>query len=172
MRNSFFLFTRPLRWACTSPRKNAPIVHFFLRRFQLNINNLRYRRAAKTKKTHPSVLLSPLWRVMKISTATKQGSPSCEFPGSQPLSPSQCPMAAGRHPRTSTLPISNPIAAASDREVPLLVPPLMRTGLLALDPSTFLFGIAFTARCKAMLFCGTSPLCIGCPSRSERNGRK
>jgi len=73
---------------------------------------------------------------------------------------------------TSTLPISNPIAAPSDREVPLLVPPLMRTGLLALAPSTFLFDIAFTARCKAMLFCGTSPLCIGCPSRSERNERK
>lgn len=53
---------------------------------------------------------------------------------------------------TSTLPISNPIAAPSDREVPLLVPPLMRTGLLALAPFTFLFGIAFTARCKAMLF--------------------
>ena len=57
---------------------------------------------------------------------------------------------------TSTLPISNPIAAPSDRKGPSLVPPLMRTDLLALDPSTFLFGIAFTARCKAMLFCGTS----------------
>lgn len=90
---------------------------------------------------------------MKISTATKQGSPSCEFPGSQPLSPSQCPpwLPVGIA-CTSILPISNPIAAPSDREGPSLVPPLMRTGLLALDLSTFLFGIAYTARCKAMLF--------------------
>lgn len=90
---------------------------------------------------------------MKISTATKQGSPSCEFPGSQPLSPSQSPpwLPVGIA-CTSILPISNPIAAPSDREGPSLVPPLMRTGLLALDLSTFLFGIAYTARCKAMLF--------------------
>ena len=90
---------------------------------------------------------------MKISTATKQGSPSCEFPGSQPLSPSQCPhgcrSASPAHPLS---PFPLPIAAASDRKGPSLVPPLMRTGLLALAPSTFLFGTAFTARCKAMLF--------------------
>lgn len=90
---------------------------------------------------------------MKISTATKQGSPSCKFPGSQPLSPSQCPpwLPVGIA-CTSTLPISNPIAAPCDRKGTSLAPSTMRIGLLALDPSTFLFGIAFTARCKAMLF--------------------
>gem|GEM_PF-6093344 len=31
-------------------KKIASIVHFFLRQSQLNINNLRYRRAAKAKK--------------------------------------------------------------------------------------------------------------------------
>jgi hypothetical protein len=53
---------------------------------------------------------------------------------------------------TSTLPLPNPIAAPSDRKGTSLAPSMMRIGLLALTPSTFLFGIAFTARCKAMLF--------------------
>ena len=99
---------------------------------------------------------------MKISTTTKQGSPSCEFPGSQPLSPSQCPpwLPVGIA-CTSTLPISNPIAVPCDRKGTPLAPSMMRTGLLALATFAFLFGIAFTARCKAMPFCGTSPLCIG-----------
>jgi len=73
---------------------------------------------------------------------------------------------------TSTLPISNPIAAPCDRKGTSLAPSTMRIGQLALSTFAFPFSIAFTARCKAMLFCGTSPLCIGCPSRSERNGRK
>lgn|GEM_PF-6485812 len=129
--------------------------------------------SSKSKKTSPTVLLSPLWRVMKIRHRNQAGITKLRVPRfSTALSFAVPPWLPVGIACTSTLPISNPIAAPSDREGPSLVPPLMRTGLLALDPSTFLFGTAFTARCKAMLFCGTSPLCIGCPSRSERNGRK
>ena len=105
------------------------------------------------KKSPPSFLLSSLWRVMKISTATKQGSPSCEFPGSQPLSPSQCPhgcRSASPAHLLSTFPTPSPRqVTAKVHRLPL---PLMRTGLLALAPLYISFGIAFTARCKAMLF--------------------
>lgn len=90
---------------------------------------------------------------MKISTTTKQGSPSCEFPGSQPLSPSQCPhgcrSASPAHPLS---PFPTPSPRPCDRKGTPLAPSVMRTGLLALAPSTCLFSIAFTARCKAMLF--------------------
>jgi hypothetical protein len=154
-------------------KKIASIVHFFLRWSQLNINNLRYRRAANTKKIAPFIFTFATLAGNEDKHRNQAGITKLRVPRfSTALSFAVPPWLPVGIACTSTLPISNPIAAASDRKGTSLVPPLMRTGLLALDPSTFIFGIAFTARCKAMLFYCTSPLCISRPSQSKCNERK
>ena len=173
MRNSFFLFTRPLRGACTSPRKNSIHRSFFPPPFITEYQQFTIQASSKSKKNTPLIFTFATLAGNEDKHHNQAGITKLRVPRfSTALSFAVPPWLPVGIACTSTLPISNPIAAPSDRKGPSLVPPLMRTDLLALDPSTFLFGIAFTARCKAMLFCGTSPLCIGCPSRSERNGRK
>ena len=159
MRNSFFLFTH--RFARVTPLQHieSHLPHFFIPPPPTEYQQFTTCPSSKHKKIAPFIFTFITLAGNEDKHRNQAGITKLRVPRfSTALSFAVPPRLPVGIACTSTLHISNPIAAPSDREGPSLVPPLMRTGLLALDPSTFLFGIAFTARCKAMLFCGTSPL--------------
>lgn len=125
MRNSFFLFTRPLRGACTSPTKKSHPSFIFPPPVTTENQRFTIQSSSKSKKNTPFRFTFATLAGNEDKHRNQAGITKLRVPRfSTALSFAVPPWLPVGIACTSTLPISNPIAAPSDREVPLLAPPL------------------------------------------------